>query len=148
MFYSVFVASAHEIFRIGFQRALSAKFAITSYICPNIWENPWCPERPGMSGYMFVGLGEEIHRFVQPEVHELFVGLVRTNYKLMGRYEAHRVEPLTVAEWQTLPEKVSESDFKRYHLLILVGSDSNQVLRNYTTQSERFTFRPGYKRSL
>jgi hypothetical protein len=67
---------------------------------------------PGMAGYMFVGLGEEIHRFVQPEIHYLFVGVARTNYQLMGRYEARRVEPLTVAEWHTLPENVSESIFK------------------------------------
>ncbi|KAG0708985.1 hypothetical protein DFH29DRAFT_890000 [Suillus ampliporus] len=92
--------------KIGGQRTLSRKFDITSYLCPNLWENPWCPTRPGMAGYMFVGLGDEIHRFVRPEVHELFVGVARTNYKLMGRYQAHRVEPLTVAEWQTLPEKV------------------------------------------
>jgi hypothetical protein len=59
-----------------------------------------------MAGYMFVGLGEEIHKFVEPEVHELFVGVARTNYRLMGRYRAHRVEPLTVEEWMTLPEKV------------------------------------------
>jgi hypothetical protein len=65
-----------------------------------------------MAGYMFVGLGEEIHKFVEPEVHELFVGVARTNYRLMGRYRAHRVEPLTVEEWMTLPEKVSILNLK------------------------------------
>jgi hypothetical protein len=58
-----------------------------------------------MAGYMFVGLGEEIHKFVQPEVHELFLRVAKANYRLMGWYQAHRVEPLAVEEWLTLPEK-------------------------------------------
>jgi hypothetical protein len=109
-----FVASAYQFFRIalGNEKKLAREHRITSYLCPNLWENPWCPMDPGMAGYMFVGLGEEIHRFVQPEIHYLFVGVARTNYQLMGRYEARRVEPLTVAEWHTLPENVSESRFK------------------------------------
>lgn len=94
------------ISNIASPKPLALRFGITSYLCPNLWENPWCPTSPGMAGYMFVGLGEEIHKFVEPEVHELFVGVARTNYRLMGRYRAHRVEPLTVEEWMTLPEKV------------------------------------------
>ncbi|KAG2159985.1 uncharacterized protein EDB93DRAFT_1112813 [Suillus bovinus] len=94
------------ISNIATPKSLALKFGITSYLCPNLWENPWCPTSPGMAGYMFVGLGEEIHYFVQPEVHELFVGVAKTNYRLMGRYQAHRVEPLTVEEWLTLPQKV------------------------------------------
>ncbi|KAG2044716.1 hypothetical protein BDR03DRAFT_937086 [Suillus americanus] len=94
------------ISNIAAPKPLALKFGITSYLCPNLWENPWCPTNPGMAGYMFVGLGEEIHKFVQPEIHELFVGVAKTNYRLMGRYRAHRVEPLTVEEWLTLPEKV------------------------------------------
>ncbi|KAG1783825.1 hypothetical protein EV702DRAFT_17518 [Suillus placidus] len=94
------------ISNIAFRKRLALRFDIKSYLCPNLWENPWCPTSPGMAGYMFVGLGEEIHKFVQPEVHELFVGVARANYRLMGRYRAHRVEPLTVEEWLTLPEKV------------------------------------------
>ncbi|KAG2350490.1 hypothetical protein BDR05DRAFT_26106 [Suillus weaverae] len=94
------------ISNIAVQKRLAQRFGISSYICPNLWENPWCPASPGMAGYMFVGLGEEIHKFVQPEVHELFVGVAKANYRLMGRYRAHRVEPLTVEEWLTLPEKV------------------------------------------
>ncbi|KAG2353981.1 hypothetical protein BDR07DRAFT_1307525 [Suillus spraguei] len=101
------MASAYELFSIAVPKPLALKFGITSYLCPNLWENPWCPTSPGMAGYMFVGLGEEIHKFVEPEVHELFVGVARTNYRLMGRYRAHRVEPLTVEEWLTLSEKVS-----------------------------------------
>lgn len=64
-----------------------------------------------MAGYMFVGLGDD-QKFVRPEIHNLFVGVARAKYRLMGRYEAHRVEPLTIAEWKTLPEKVSESNSK------------------------------------
>ncbi|KAG1826067.1 uncharacterized protein BJ212DRAFT_1475413 [Suillus subaureus] len=94
------------ISNIAAPKPLALKFGITSYLCPNLWENPWCPTSPGMAGYMFVGLGEEIHKFLQPEVHELFVGVAKTNYRLMGRYRVHRVEPLTVEEWLTLPEKV------------------------------------------
>ncbi|KAG1899097.1 uncharacterized protein F5891DRAFT_415571 [Suillus fuscotomentosus] len=94
------------ISNIATPKSLALKFGITSYLCPNLWENPWCPTNPGMAGYMFVGLGEEIHNFVQPEVHELFVGVEKTKYRLMGRYRAHRVEPLTVEEWLTLSEKV------------------------------------------
>lgn len=94
------------ISNVAAPKPLAVKFGITSYLCPNLWENPWCPTSPGMAGYMFVGLGEEIHKFVQPEVHELFVGIAKTKYRLMGRYRAHRVEPLTVEEWLTLPEKV------------------------------------------
>ncbi|KAG1757446.1 hypothetical protein EDB19DRAFT_38093 [Suillus lakei] len=93
------------IANIAAPQPLAIRFGITSYLCPNLWENPWCPTSPGMAGYMFVGLGDEIQKFVEPEVHELFVGVARTNYRLMGRYQAHRVEPLTVEEWLTLPEK-------------------------------------------
>jgi hypothetical protein len=105
--YMCLMVSTYELFRIAVPQPLAVKFGITSYLCPNLWENPWCPASPGMAGYMFVGLGEEIHKFVQPEVHELFVGVAKANYRLMGRYRAHRVEPLTVEEWLTLPEKVS-----------------------------------------
>jgi hypothetical protein len=54
---------------------------------------------------MFIGLGEEIHKFVQPEVHELFVWVAKANCRLMSGYRARRVEPLTVEEWLTLPVK-------------------------------------------
>ncbi|KAL4071041.1 hypothetical protein J3A83DRAFT_3345909 [Scleroderma citrinum] len=74
-----------------------------SYLCPNLWENPWCPKSPGMSGYMFVGLGAETTRFCTPETHHLFVGVARGQYMLMGLYEATRVEPLTTEEWKALP---------------------------------------------
>lgn len=94
------------ISNVAMPKPLAVKFGITSYLCPNLWENPWCPTSPGMAGYMFVGLGEEIRKFVQPEVHELFVGIAKTKYRLMGRYQAHRVQPLTIEEWLTLPEKV------------------------------------------
>jgi hypothetical protein len=94
-----------------------------------------------MARYMFVGLGEEIHKFVQPEVHELFLRVAKANYRLMGWYQAHRVEPLTVEEWLTLPEKQVCLALKTFESSLDFGpSGSIQVLRNYTTKSQRPTF--------
>ncbi|OAX44736.1 hypothetical protein K503DRAFT_1792 [Rhizopogon vinicolor AM-OR11-026] len=75
---------------IGNEKKIARDYGVTSYLCPNVWENSWCPAEPGMAGYMFVGLGDEARRFVQPEIHHLFVGIARTNYQFMGRYEALR----------------------------------------------------------
>ncbi|KAL4069572.1 hypothetical protein J3A83DRAFT_3586736 [Scleroderma citrinum] len=91
------------IVKIANPRPLSAQLGMDSYLCPNLWENPWCPKSPGMSGYMFVGLGAETTRFCTPETHHLFVGVARGQYMLMGLYEATRVEPLTTEEWKALP---------------------------------------------
>jgi hypothetical protein len=70
-------------------------------------QNPWCPTRPGMHGYMFVGLGKEADTFNESEIRHVFVSIGRKQYRYLGLYEALRAkEPLTADEWEPLPENV------------------------------------------
>lgn len=61
---------------------------------------------------MFVGLGTECETFQVPEELNLFLSVPPENkmslkVSYLGRYEVCRVDPLTVAEWQTLSPIVS-----------------------------------------
>ncbi|KAH7931118.1 hypothetical protein BV22DRAFT_30458 [Leucogyrophana mollusca] len=85
---------------------LAKKYAVRRLICPTLKANPWAPEKPGMNGYMFVGLGNEENTFIQPEERILFVGLDEKKFMLAGKYEAKRVAPLTVMEWASLSAAV------------------------------------------
>ncbi|EED82381.1 predicted protein [Postia placenta Mad-698-R] len=67
--------------------------------------NPWSPTSPGKHGYMQVGLGQDKARFNTPEIRHIFVGN-GGRFKYSGKYEVSRVEPLSVDEWNTLPDKV------------------------------------------
>ena len=94
------------------QTPLAESRQITSYLCPGLDHNPWCPTAPGQHGYMFVGLGREKDTFLEPEDFNVFVGQLksknseRRKYRYIGVYRAVRVSPLTVDEWNTLSEPV------------------------------------------
>ena len=94
------------------QTPLAKAREITTYLCPGLDHNPWCPAAPGNHGYMFVGLGREKDTFLEPQNFNVFVGLLknkgsdRRKYRYMGVYCAVRVAPLTVDEWNTLSEFV------------------------------------------
>jgi len=85
---------------------------VKSYLCPSIDHNPWCPSKPGQHGYIFAGLGRERDTFLQPEIHNVFVGGLKSNskdtrrFQYVGKYSASRVQPLTVAEWTSLDVRV------------------------------------------
>lgn len=101
--------SSLNLFRIDLKKrkALAEKFGITGYLCPNRDHNLWCPTRPGMHGFMFVGLGREATTFAQAETRNVFVGMGTKQYRYLGLYEAVRTEGLTAEEWDPLPEEVS-----------------------------------------
>ena len=87
-------------------RPLAVKYDISEYLCPNLNQNSWLPTKPGVHGYMQVGLGDRDRaRFNEPEIRPVFVG-AESQFRYFGTYELTRVEPLTVEEWMTLPEKV------------------------------------------
>ncbi|KAJ8521457.1 hypothetical protein ONZ45_g1876 [Pleurotus djamor] len=103
------------------QKALAQRLGITSYLCPNLDLNPWCPTTPGEHGYMFVGLGTEKDTFLKPEVHHLFVGLKKQPkqstrlLRYLGQYSVSRVDALSAEEWETLPENVKEDYCNKTH---------------------------------
>lgn len=88
------------------QTALAERHGIDCYLCPNLEHSPWCPTTPGQHGYIFVGLGVDKDAFVGKGVfYTLFVGIKEGSarrFRYLGRYTATHVEPLTVAEWNTL----------------------------------------------
>jgi Domain of unknown function (DUF6697) len=58
-------------------------------------------------GYIFVGLGNEKDAFKSEETHELFIQFAPKKMFYAGRYSFHKVEDLTVEEWQSLLIKAS-----------------------------------------
>ncbi|KAF8622237.1 hypothetical protein AX15_007176 [Amanita polypyramis BW_CC] len=94
------------------QTPLAKARRISTYLCPSLDHNPWCPAVPGEHGYMFVGLGREKDTFLEPQDYNVFVGLFkdkgfeRRKYRYVGVYRAVRVSPLNGDEWDTLPETV------------------------------------------
>lgn len=93
---------------------MSKKRDVNGYLCPGLDHNPWCPSLPGQHGYIFVGLGREKDTFLEPEEHNVFVGLKKKGkdtrrFRYLGKYRAVRVQPLTKEEWATLPEHVSRA---------------------------------------
>ncbi|KAK0198466.1 hypothetical protein F5146DRAFT_92394 [Armillaria mellea] len=95
------------------QTALAQSHGIDCYLCPNLEHNPWCPTTPGQHGYIFVGLGVDKDTFVgKGEFYTLFVGIKEgpaRRFRYLGRYTATHVEPLTVAEWNTLAPSVQST---------------------------------------
>jgi hypothetical protein len=93
------------------ENAISKGRDVHSYLCPGLDHNPWCPTVPGQHGYIFVGLGREASTFSEPETHNVFSGIKKgkdtRRFRYLGKYQAVRVNPLTVAEWQALDLKVS-----------------------------------------
>ncbi|GLB36266.1 hypothetical protein LshimejAT787_0305540 [Lyophyllum shimeji] len=94
---------------------LAKSHNISTYLCPALELNPWCPTSPGQHGYMFVGLGQERTTFQEPQAGlNLFVGYSRCHgrpkeYRYLGVYTAVRVANLTVGEWNTLSGEVKYS---------------------------------------
>ncbi|KAL6310030.1 hypothetical protein BKA93DRAFT_757194 [Sparassis latifolia] len=92
---------------VGSATSFAHDWDIGEYLCPNMEHNPWAPTGPGSHGFMQVGLGREKDAFNEPEIRHVFVG-AKSQYYYCGKYEVVRVERLTVAEWQTLPEHVKK----------------------------------------
>ncbi|KAF5336827.1 hypothetical protein D9611_003287 [Ephemerocybe angulata] len=93
------------------QGTLGKKRNITSYLCPGVEHNPWCPTTPGHHGYIFVGLGREKDWFNEPEERNVFVGLKKAGkdmrrFRYLGKYRVVRVHPLVKEEWESLSEHV------------------------------------------
>lgn len=89
----------------GSAKPLAIRWQVDEYLCPKMDHNPWSPTSPGKHGYMQVGLGQDKARFNTPEIRHIFVGN-GGRFKYSGKYEVSRVEPLSVDEWNTLPDKV------------------------------------------
>ncbi|PFH54588.1 hypothetical protein AMATHDRAFT_52223 [Amanita thiersii Skay4041] len=104
---------------VNSQTTLAKSKQISTYLCPSLDHNPWCPTTPGQHGYMFVGLGREKDTFLEPQNYHVFVGLLkdvsykRRQYSYVGVYRAVRVQPLTVDEWNTLSESVKTTYVSR-----------------------------------
>ncbi|KII93530.1 hypothetical protein PLICRDRAFT_35750 [Plicaturopsis crispa FD-325 SS-3] len=90
-------------------KPLSTALNIQHYICPKLSDNPWCPSTPGQHGYMFVGLGRDKDRYKDPQERNLFLGVASADFRYMGVYRVHAVSPLTVDEWNTLPDDFQKS---------------------------------------
>ncbi|EPQ58929.1 hypothetical protein GLOTRDRAFT_34880, partial [Gloeophyllum trabeum ATCC 11539] len=72
-------------------------------------QNPWCPYAPGKDGYMFVGLGGDAVKLVEPEQRALFVNVSedqKSKLFFAGFYEVCKVEDVTLDEWNTIPDYV------------------------------------------
>lgn len=88
--------------------ALAKTQNISTYLCPALELNPWCPTSPGQHGYIFVGLDQERNTFQEPQAGlNLFMGYSRSSsrpkeYQYLGVYTAARVANLYVEEWDTL----------------------------------------------
>ncbi|KAF5377636.1 hypothetical protein D9615_005298 [Tricholomella constricta] len=86
---------------------------ISTYLCPALDLNPWCPTSPGQHGYIFVGLGQEHNTFQEPQAGlHVFVGQSRSRsrpkeYQYLGVYTAVRVASLSAEEWHTLSREVA-----------------------------------------
>ncbi|KAG6820375.1 hypothetical protein H0H93_001346 [Arthromyces matolae] len=91
--------------------ALAKTHNISTYLCPALELNPWCPLSPGQHGYMFVGLGQERETFLQPHSGlNIFIGRAQTrskpkDYQYLGVYTALRVAGLNTDEWRSLSEE-------------------------------------------
>lgn len=112
----VFVQPLHLTSRVvDSQKELSKALDISTYLCPGLEHNPWCPVTPGQHGFMFVGLGRDKDTFLEPHTSlNIFVGLPgqspRTKeYRYLGVYTVVRVNPLNIEEWAHLSKKVSIS---------------------------------------
>ncbi|TEB39262.1 hypothetical protein FA13DRAFT_1725238 [Coprinellus micaceus] len=102
------------VVRVAKQSTLAKKRDVNAYLCPGLDHNPWCPSIPGRHGYIFVGLGREKDTFLEPEEHNVFVGLKKKGkdtrrFKYLGKYRAVRVQPLTKEEWAGLPEPIRKT---------------------------------------
>ncbi|KAK7058861.1 hypothetical protein VNI00_001485 [Paramarasmius palmivorus] len=96
------------------RKPLAIERNIDVYVCPNIDQNPWCPDAPGKHGYMFVGLTVDHSTFVTKERRHIFLGERKTKNKsldmtYLGLYECLRVDPLTVNEWESLSSDVQRA---------------------------------------
>jgi len=96
------------------QGGADRKSTTISYLCPTLNHHPWCPTLPGQHGYIFVGLGKEKETYKTPVVRNLFVGLPKDQarqrrFRYLGKYRVVRVRSLSLDEWNSLPDDVSEN---------------------------------------
>ncbi|KAG7099326.1 hypothetical protein E1B28_001184 [Marasmius oreades] len=94
------------------KRPIAKELNMDGYLCPNIHQNPWCPNTPGEHGYIFVGLGGDRETFLDVQQQHVFVG-EKDKGKLamtyVGLYRCKRAENLTVEEWHTLSPEVQDA---------------------------------------
>ncbi|KAI0360751.1 hypothetical protein OH77DRAFT_1366187, partial [Trametes cingulata] len=64
--------------------------------------NPWLPSGPGRHGLMQLGFGRDLELLQDGDRQHVFVG-TGSCFNYCGEYSIKRVEPLTKAEWDTLP---------------------------------------------
>ncbi|TFK30556.1 hypothetical protein FA15DRAFT_662534 [Coprinopsis marcescibilis] len=125
------------IVRVARQGNIAKKTDIHSYLCPSLDHNPWCPTAPGHHGYIFVGLGREKTTFAVPEIHNVFAGLSKTKskdtrrFRYLGKYEAVRVSPLSVAEWNSLDLRVRSTYAKTTKEKTKDSRPSNAIIGAY-----------------
>ncbi|TFK41039.1 hypothetical protein BDQ12DRAFT_733378 [Crucibulum laeve] len=120
------------------QTALARSLNISGYLCPGMELNPWCPSAPGQHGYLFVGLGREKETFIVPEVLNIFGGSKNTlmkkcDYMYLGFYKVTRVDPLSVKEWDEIPEGIKMTYAKVTQEKTEKQRTAPQVLSAYKT---------------
>ncbi|EPQ58926.1 hypothetical protein GLOTRDRAFT_119272 [Gloeophyllum trabeum ATCC 11539] len=81
---------------------------ITSYLCPRLDRNPWCPYAPGKDGYIFTASERDLAALAQSKQRALFVNVshLSTTTKLFfaGFYEVCQAEDLSSEEWCTFTD--------------------------------------------
>lgn len=88
----------------------AARHGYDHFMFVNLAYHPDAPQRPGAAGLLYgVGGATAIPRI--PPVARVFVNVASARWLYMADYEIREVEPLTVAEWLQVPERVSASLF-------------------------------------
>ncbi|KAH8115783.1 hypothetical protein DFH11DRAFT_1304953 [Phellopilus nigrolimitatus] len=86
----------------------------THFLFPNLNMNPHAPQFPGAHGLLFrSGMDDEMfaqeegkNALGKGEPHKVIVCLGTKHYIYVGDYEFERPEPLSIAQWEALPENV------------------------------------------
>lgn len=81
----------------------------TINFCHNTDWNPWGPRSPGAVGIVFIdAIGTAVTKVPNPGPNGLtvFYRVDSNEWMYLGQYRAERIEPLSGAEWATLPKKV------------------------------------------
>ncbi|KZT29455.1 hypothetical protein NEOLEDRAFT_1175141 [Neolentinus lepideus HHB14362 ss-1] len=126
----------------GKQKLLSRTLGITGYLCPKLNQNPWCPYAPGRDGYMFVGLGGDAVRLVEPEVRPVFVNVSENHASKLffaGFYDVCKAEELTKEEWNTVPDHIKRqySETTRQKVSECRSKYIEQIMSEYNSGSRR-----------
>lgn len=81
----------------------------TINFCYNMDWNPWGPRSPGGVGIVFIdAIGTTVMKVPNPGPNGLtvFCRVDSNQWMYLGQYRAERMEPLSGAEWATLPKEV------------------------------------------